>query len=117
MTDDDSYEKEFNAWKKRQLDNDEIEKGFQIPVEGFYNFYIVPWDSQKYVKFPCALLWVGPDPKANPAFGGSDFTIFAKDKKIHEAFLEGYLGTCRLTDKVRMEKITEEWMTELVLPE
>jgi hypothetical protein len=109
-------EEEFEAWKKRRTRGEKLESDFQIPIEGFYNFYAVPWNSQQYVKFPCPLLWISPDPKANPVFGASDHVIVARDEVAYEEFQKGYLGTARLTDETRMNKITE-YRTELVLPE
>lgn len=105
---------EFKAWKKRQKQGDDLEKEFQIPIEGFFSFYVCPWDHMKYFKFPCRTLWVGHDFKAEPVFGAFESVTTHQFKESYDGFMSGYLGTVRLEDTYRMSLIVDG-RTEIVI--
>lgn len=87
-----------------------------ISVEGFYVFYEVPWDDQKYVKFKCPFVMRG-NPQSDKlreeiTFAQSpDFDLEDPDHKFAGA---KYLGGARLTDDIYLRYILHS-RTELIL--
>lgn len=89
---------------------EDFAKELDIEVEGFYNFYRLPWDNGKYIKFPCPGLTI------HMADSSVAFKAHSSiDDNVMTAFMEAcYLGTARLTDIRRLHKITQ-YRTELVI--
>jgi hypothetical protein len=107
------------AWSEEELMNDtgdKILEQYQIPVEGFYNYYAVPWDLGKYVKFPTDKIVAGY--KSNTlgfvsSFGDTDRGK-VENKRIHRFMETCYLGSARDTDTHRLKFIVGD-RTELEL--
>lgn len=104
----------FDKWSQHRKAVENLKNSRKIPLEGFYSFYVVPWNPGQYVKFPTPHLLLGPNPKAEPVFAAPHDYEIDSWSKIYSMFLKGYLGTSRLDDETRMKKITEH-RTELEL--
>lgn len=78
---------------------------YRIPVEGFYNYYSVPWDENLYVKFPTNRL-VMEQNGTRIGFGSSfEDTDDGFGKKLSKFMTEHYLGSARETDVHRLQYI------------
>lgn len=93
--------------KAQKKQSKQIEQELNIPVEGFYNYYAVPWDMNLYVKFPVSAIVIGfKDTKL--AFKSS-FEYESPENdfvKARDRFMgDNYLGSARETDTFRLKSI------------
>lgn len=96
--------KEYRAWKKNKKLADAVSKELEIPIKGFYNYYSVPWNPNLYIKFKVDCLLF---PTYLASDGPIDFSVHKKyNEESFNSFLrDNYLGSARLTDKRRLNKI------------
>ena len=99
---DDSIEKSLKILDSKVKTVSNIVKHKFVKIEGFYNYYSVPWKPySEYVAFPVDTLIISSDHKS--VFFSSPF-----DTDESKSFLsENYLGSAHKDDKKAIAEITE----------
>lgn len=93
----------------------DIQKQYEMDVEGFFNYYAVPWDQTKFIKFPAdKIVFAYKDKNISFASSFEEDQVNKVEQKRLGKFMETcYLGSARETDTHRLKFMLGE-RTELV---